>query len=320
MSAVPLIEMRGISKSFGGVRANADVDLTLGRGEILGLLGENGAGKTTLMNILFGVYRADAGTIAINGKPVRIASAADALAAGIGMVHQHFHLAPRLCVLDNLLVGLPGRGGRLDRAGGLAGLKRIEQEFGLSLDPDRAVSTLSVGEQQRLEIIKALFRGAKILILDEPTAVLTPAEVDGLFVALRAMAGQGFGIIFISHKLNEVRALTHRCVVLRHGRVAGEVADPKTSTAAEMARLMCGHEITAPVRTDTLKRYVALDIHDVSTSGHPGTPLKHVSLTLLGSEIVGVAGVSGNGQKALAGVIAGTLAPSEGRIEVRGQP
>ena len=212
ISSVPLIEMRGISKSFGGVRANADVELVLAPGEILGLLGENGAGKTTLMNILFGVYQADAGTIAVEGRPVRIQSAADALAAGIGMVHQHFHLAPRLSVLDNLLVGLPGKGGRLDRAGGLAGLKRIEQQFGLALDPDRPVAALSVGEQQRLEIIKALFRGVRILILDEPTAVLTPAEVDGLFVALRAMAAEGFGIIFISHKLNEVRALTHRCV------------------------------------------------------------------------------------------------------------
>src|SRR5262245_29374266 len=284
MSAVPLIEMRGISKSFGGVRANADVDLTLGRGEILGLLGENGAGKTTLMNILFGVYQADHGTIAIEGNPARIASSADALAAGIGMVHQHFHLAPRLTVLDNLLVGLPGRSGRLDRAGGLAGLERIEKQFGLSLDADRPVSSLSVGEQQRLEIIKALFRGARILILDEPTAVLTPVEVDGLFVALRAMAAEGFGIIFISHKLNEVRALTHRCVVLRHGRVAGQVADPANTSAAEMARLMCGHEITAPLRNDTLKRTIAFELHDISTSGHAGTPLKELSLTVLAKE------------------------------------
>jgi simple sugar transport system ATP-binding protein len=311
--------MRGISKSFGGVRANEDVDLTLGRGEILGLLGENGAGKTTLMNVLFGVYRADAGTIAVEGRAIAIASAADALAAGIGMVHQHFHLAPRLTVLENLLVGVPGRGGRLDRAGGLAGLGRIERQFGLALDPDRPVSSLSVGERQRLEIVKALFRGARILILDEPTAVLTPAEVDGLFSALRAVAAQGFGIIFISHKLNEVRALTHRCVVLRHGQVAGEVADPAATTAAEMARLMCGHEIVPPVRPDSVKGDAVLSLDAVSTAGHAGTPLRKVDLSVRGGEIVGIAGVSGNGQRALAGVVAGTLAPSEGRVTVRGR-
>ena len=317
--SVPLIEMRGISKRFGSVAANADVDLILGRGEILGLLGENGAGKTTLMNILFGVYSADSGTIAIEGRPASITSSADALAAGIGMVHQHFHLAPRLTVLDNLLVGLPGKGGRLDRAGGLAGLTRIEKRFGLSLEPDRLVSSLSVGERQRLEIVKALFRGARILILDEPTAVLTPVEVDGLFVALRAMGTQGFGIIFISHKLNEVRALTHRCVVLRHGRVAGQVDDPANTTSLEMARLMCGHEIVPPERPLVPKGDIVLKLDGVSTDAHAGMPLKEVSLLVRGGEIVGIAGVSGNGQKALAGVIAGTLTPSEGRLAVRGR-
>ncbi|SDR60296.1 nucleoside ABC transporter ATP-binding protein [Rhizobiales bacterium GAS113] len=319
-SPTPLIEMRGISKSFGGVRANAEVDLVLGRGEILGLLGENGAGKTTLMNILFGVYRADAGSISVEGKPAAIASSADALASGIGMVHQHFHLASRLTVLENLLVGLPGRGGRLDRAAGLARLTEIDRQFGLSLSPDRFVSSLAVGEQQRLEIIKALFRGARILILDEPTAVLTPTEVEGLFVALRAMAAKGLGIIFISHKLNEVRALTHRCLVLRHGRVAGHVDDPANTEAVAMAQLMCGHEILQPVRHEVAKGDVVLALDGVSTNGHSGMLLRRVSLSVRGGEIIGIAGVSGNGQQALADIIAGMLQPSEGGIAVGGRP
>ena len=248
----PIIEMRGISKRFGAVLANDDVSLSVAPGEILGLLGENGAGKTTLMNILFGVYAADGGTILIEGKPARIHNSADALQFGIGMVHQHFHLAPRLSVIENLLVGTPGKNAQLDRAGARLKLKDIEREFGLKLDPDRLVSSLAVGEQQRLEIIKALFRGARLLILDEPTAVLAPPDVDGLFSALRAIAAKGLGIIFISHKLNEVRALTTRCIVLRHGRLTGEVSKPSAASAKEIAELMCGHEIETPARPPTI--------------------------------------------------------------------
>ena len=310
--------MRGISKSFGGVRANSDVDFIVRRGEIVGLLGENGAGKTTLMNILFGAYRADAGRILVEGREAEIGSSADALAAGIGMVHQHFHLAPRLSVLENLLVGMPGRGGWIDRAGGLDRLAQIEREFGLTLDANRPVSSLAIGEQQRLEIAKALFRGARTLILDEPTAVLTPSEVHGLFAALRAMAAKGLGIIFISHKLNEVRALTHRCVVLRHGRVAGHVEAPAHTTSAEMARLMCGHEIVPPVRPDASRGDVVLNLEGVETSGHTGMPLRGVDLEVRAGEIVGVAGVSGNGQRALADLVSGIVPPTSGLFEVRG--
>ena len=316
---VALIEMRGITKSFGAVRANEAVDLAVAPGEILGLLGENGAGKTTLMNILFGAYAPDAGEIIIAGKPQRIRNSADALAAGIGMVHQHFHLSPRLSVLENLLVGIPGKGLRIDRAGGLARLAEIEQRFGLKLDPELPVSALSIGEQQRLEIIKALFRGARLLILDEPTAVLAPGEVDGLFAALRAMAGQGLGIIFISHKLNEVRALTHRCVVLRLGRVAGHVETPATTTASEMARLMCGHEITSPVKPANKPGAVTLSLEGMSTSKHQGMPLRGVSLGVREGEILGVAGVSGNGQRALADVISGMLTPDKGTMTIAGK-
>ena len=305
--------MRGISKSFGGVRANANVGFAVAPGEIVGLLGENGAGKTTLMNVLFGVYAADSGSILRAGVPVRIKNSADALAHGVGMVHQHFHLAPRLTVLENLLVGLPGRGGRLARADGLLRLEQIASRFGLRLDADAPVSALSVGEQQRLEIIKALYRGARVLILDEPTAVLPPPEIEGLFRALRAMAGEGLGIIFISHKLNEVRALTHRCVILRQGRVSGVVGDPANTSARNMAQMMCGQEITPPARPAATPGPVVLALENVSAQG-----LREVSLALRCGEIVGVAGVSGNGQKALADVISGMLKPTAGRMILAG--
>ena len=318
MSVLPLIEMRGISKMFGAVRANEAVDLQVAPGEILGLLGENGAGKTTLMNILFGAYAPDAGEILVGGRPVAIRDSADALAAGIGMVHQHFHLAPRLSVLENLLIGIPGRAGRLDKAGALLRLAEIAGRYGLKLDPHLPVSALSIGEQQRLEIVKALFRGAKLLILDEPTAVLAPTEVDGLFAALRSMASQGLGIIFISHKLNEVRALTHRCVILRQGRVAGRVDAPAETTAAQMAELMCGHEIVPPAKGPSTVGGVVLSLEKISTARHGGMALREVSLALRSGEILGLAGVSGNGQRALADVVSGMLKPASGQMTIAG--
>ena len=320
MTRTPIVEMRGIAKRFGAVRANEGVDLAVAPGEIVGLLGENGAGKTTLMNVLFGAYAPDEGVILVDGRPTAIRNSADALAAGIGMVHQHFHLAPRLTVLENLMVGLPGRGGRLDEEGGRRRLAEIGERFGLRLEPVRLVGTLAVGEQQRLEIIKALFRGARLLILDEPTAVLAPAEVEGLFAALRAMAGQGLGIIFISHKLNEVRALTNRCVVLRHGKVAGTVEAPAVATTAQMARLMCGQDIVSPQRPPSSRGEPVLSLENISTAGHSGMPLRDVTLAVHAGEIVGLAGVSGNGQRALADVVAGILVPACGRLLIAGQP
>ena len=317
--SLPIIEMRGISKRFAAVLANDNVSLSVASGEILGLLGENGAGKTTLMNVLFGVYAADTGAILIDGKEVRIHNSADALKLGIGMVHQHFHLAARLSVIENLLVGTPGIGGQLDFAGGRAKLAEIKREFGLKLDPDRLVSSLSIGEQQRLEIIKALFRGARLLILDEPTAVLAPPDVDGLFIALRAIAAKGLGIIFISHKLNEVRALTTRCIVLRHGKPAGEIPKPAAASAREIAELMCGHDIVAPARPAAKLGGPVLELDTICTANHQGMALRNVSLTVRAGEIIGVAGVSGNGQKALADVISGLLKPKSGTLKITGE-
>jgi general nucleoside transport system ATP-binding protein len=319
--SAPLLELRGIDKRFGAVHANRSVDLVLHAGEVLGLLGENGAGKTTLMNIVFGMYQADAGEIRIAGRAATIRSPADALAAGVGMVHQHFHLVDRHSVLENLLVGERGRYGIVDRRGARRRLAAIGARYGLPLDPERLVGSLSVGERQRLEIVKALYRGAQVLILDEPTSVLTPQESAGLFEAIRSMAAQGVGVIFISHKLNEVRAITDRLVIMRHGAVAAETANDDTVTARSLARLMCGHELTAPARQAVSPGSALLALHAVSTRSGPEHPvaLKDVSLSVRGGEILGIVGVSGNGQRELAEVIGGTLKASGGRIEVAGQ-
>jgi simple sugar transport system ATP-binding protein len=314
----PLVSLRGIIKRFGVVTACDEVSLDVFAGDILGLLGENGAGKTTLMNILFGTYAADAGRIAIDGKPVEIADSADALALGIGMVHQHFHLVPRHSVLENLLVGRPGRSGQLTRRKVVDALAALGRDFHLALDPNAEVGRLSIGEQQRVEIAKALIRGARVLILDEPTATLTPREAHGLFRALRAMTEKGIGVIFISHKLAEVLELTNRIAVMRHGKLVGEQVNDGSLSKADLARTMCGRELSPPEKPKVVPGPALLTLERVSTPSHGGSGLKDVSLNIRAGEIVGIAGVSGNGQRALADVVAGVLKPSAGTMAIEG--
>ena len=315
----PLLEMRGITKRFGAVTANDGIDLTLAAGEIVGLLGENGAGKTTLMNILFGAYDADAGTIRIDGRTAAIRNSADALALGVGMVHQHYHLVASHSVLENLMVGQKG-GWRLDRRRILRRMEEIRARYGLALDPEARAGALTIGEQQRLEIIKALVRGARILILDEPTAALTPQEAEGLFQALAAMAQNGMGVIFISHKLNEVRRITTRVVILRQGKVAAAVANDENTSRRRLAELMCGRDVAPPQKQPVECGEALLTLENIRTGDGVRQGLKDINLTVHAGEIVGVAGVSGNGQRELADVVAGVLKPSGGRLTVAGSP
>ena len=310
------VEMRGIVKRFPGVLANDHTDFNLRQGEVHALLGENGAGKSTLMNVLAGLYKPDEGTICINGKPVVLNSPRDAIAAGLGMIHQHFMLVPTQTVTENIILGLDEprfflRLPDLDKK-----ILALQEQYGLKVDPKAKIWQLSVGEQQRVEILKMLYRGAKVLIMDEPTAVLTPQEVSELFVILRVMLKAGHSIVFISHKLDEVRAIADRVTVLQHGRVTAAGIPAAGTSKAELARLMVGREVVFTVEKKPANPGpVALAVESICAENDRGLPaLRDFSLHVHAGEIVGIAGVAGNGQSELAQVITGLRKCSCGRV------
>jgi simple sugar transport system ATP-binding protein len=315
------LEMQGITKRFPGVLSNHNVNIDLRSGEVLAILGENGAGKTTLMNILYGLYQPDAGRILINGNPVKIHSPREAIRHGIGMVHQHFMLVPTLTVSENVALGLPSpKGPVVDLKAAAKRIREISEAYGLSIHPGAYVWQLSVGEQQRVEIVKALYRGANLLILDEPTSVLTPQESGELILLLKKMASTGTPIIIISHKLNEVMAVSDRVTVLRDGEVVATVHTAQTSPE-ELAQKMVGREMPSFFReAKGLPGRAVLELEDVWAVGDKGpTALAGVSLDVKAGEIVGIAGVSGNGQRELAEAISGLRKVAKGRVLLNGK-
>lgn len=315
------VEMRGIVKRFPGVLANDQIDFDVAAGEIHALLGENGAGKTTLMRILYGLYEANEGEIFIDGERVRIESPADSIRLGIGMIHQHFMLVPTLSVAANVALGLPSsRGPLLDLDRVRSRLEELSGAYGLDVDPDALVWQLSVGEQQRVEILKALYRGADLLILDEPTAVLTPQEVTEFFEILRRMRAEGHALIFISHKLHEVLSISQRVTVLRDGRHVQTLRTAQTSRE-ELAQLMVGREVFMEVdRPPVEVGEPRLTIDNLWVQGDKGLPaVRGVSLDVRAGEILGIAGVSGNGQRELAQAIVGLREPTDGTVRIDGE-
>jgi len=319
VAPVPALEARGIVKTFPGVVANDRVDFDVRPGEIHALLGENGAGKSTLMNILDGLYRPDAGEVRLDGRPVSFGSPRDAIAAGIGMVHQHFTLVPSQTVTENVLLGLSKPRFWLRPGRSEAEIGRLAARFGLRVDPRARIWQLSVGEQQRVEILKLLYREARILIMDEPTAVLAPQEIDELFRTLRSMTADGRSIVFISHKLGEVMAIADRITVMRRGVVTAAGIAPSGTSRADLARRMVGREIVEVLeRTPFHPGPVVLDVRDVSADSDRGLPaLRDVSLEVRAGEIVGIAAVAGNGQSELAEVIT-ALRPCHGSVTIGG--
>ncbi|KAA3656483.1 MAG: ABC transporter ATP-binding protein [Chloroflexi bacterium] len=321
MSETPLaVEMRDIVVRFPGVLANDQVDFTLKKGEIHALLGENGAGKSTLMNVLAGLYKQSAGTMRINGELASFNSPKDAIAKGIGMVHQHFMLVPTQTVTENILLGLDEPKFFMRLAEYDKRILALEEQYGLKVDPTAKVWQLSVGEQQRVEILKTLYRGANILIMDEPTAVLAPQEIDELMKTMRAMVDEGKSIIFISHKLHEVTAVADRVTVLRKGLVTAEGHSMEGLNKRDLARLMVGRGVIFAVEKKPQKAGdVVLSVKNVSAENDKGVPaLRDLSLEMRAGEILGIAAIAGNGQSELAEVITG-LRPCSGSIKINGK-
>ena len=320
-SKINRLEMQNIVKRFPGVLSNDHVSIDISAGEVLALLGENGAGKTTLMNVLYGLYQPDGGSVLINGEPVQIESPRSAIDKGIGMVHQHFMLVPTLTVSENVALGMPsGKGALLDLAPVARKIIEIGAAYGVSVNPDAYVWQLSVGEQQRVEIIKALYRGADLLIMDEPTAVLTPQEAQDLIVLLKTMASQGRSIIIISHKLHEVMEVSDRVVVLRDGKKVGGVNTRDTSPE-ELARMMVGRDSKMISREPReFAGECVLCVEDLCVTNNMGTPaLRSVSIGVRPGEILGIAGVSGNGQKEFAEAISGLRSVDSGKVLLSGE-
>ena len=310
---IAAVTMRNITKRFGPTLANDKVWLNIYRGEILALLGENGSGKTTLMNMLSGIYFPDEGEIAIDGKPVVIRSPKDAFALGIGMIHQHFKLVDVLSAAENIVLGLPGK---LDLKAASKKIKEICDTYGFEVDPEQKIYDMSVSQKQTVEIVKVLYRGADILILDEPTAVLTPQETDKLFAVLRNMRDDGKAIVIITHKMHEVESLSDRVAVLRHGQFIGDMPT-KTTNAQEMTNMMVGHPVTLNIdRPDPVNPRPRIEVKGLTVRSMDGIlKLDDVSFTANSGEILGIAGISGCGQKELLEAIAGLQPVEKGSIE-----
>ncbi|NTC17157.1 ATP-binding cassette domain-containing protein [Agrobacterium tumefaciens] len=321
MKDKPAIELVGIDKKFGAVHANKNINLTVAKGSIHGVIGENGAGKSTLMSILYGFYQADAGQIRIDGKSITIRDSQTAISAGIGMVHQHFMLVDNFTVLENIMLGAEG-GAVLAKgiSAARSELKRLETEYGLEVDPDVVIEELPVGLQQRVEILKAMYRGAEILILDEPTGVLTPAEADHLFRILKVLRDQGKTVILITHKLREIMAITDMVSVMRRGEIVATLKTLETNVQ-ELAELMVGRRVLLRVQKgEANPGKVILSVKNLTVTDDRGVVMiDNVSFDVRAGEIVGIAGVAGNGQSELLEAIAGIRKPSSGEILLDGQ-